>query len=158
MATGWPHGVRGCETPRNSIAMETEMDNPKNTTRTELSEKTRKQRSDCIVFSVTQLGTALGQKIPAERTSLYVAGLNDISLAALKYAFGEALKNLGTFLPTISELRQYASHWTPEYDAITNTQRILDRGDKPPDWEPLKPGELEALLAEVKARAEKTKP
>jgi len=87
-----------------------------------------------------------------------VAGLNDISLAALKYAFGEALKNLGTFLPTISELRQYASHWTPEYDAITNTQRILDRGDKPPDWEPLKPGELEALLAEVKARAEKTKP
>lgn len=134
------------------------MDNPKNTTRTELSEKTKKQRNDCIVFSVTQLGMALGQKIPVERTSLYVEALNDIGLAALKYAFREALKNLGTFLPTISELRQYASRWTPEHDVMTETRRILDRGDKPPDWEPLKPGELEALLAEVKARAEKTKP
>lgn len=101
---------------------------------------------------------ALGQKIPVERTSLYVEALNDIGLAALKYAFREALKNLGTFLPTISELRQYASRWTPEHDVMTETRRILDRGDKPPDWEPLKPGELEALLAEVKARAEKTKP
>jgi len=86
-----------------------------------------------------------------------VEGLNDISLPALKYAFREALKNLGTFLPPISEIRQYASRWTPECEAIRDTRRILDRGVKPPDWEPLEPGETERLLSEIKARAEKMK-
>jgi len=86
-----------------------------------------------------------------------VEGLNDIGLPALRYAFKEALRNLGTFLPSIGEIRQWASCWTPEHEAITDTRRILDRGDKPPDWEPLEPGETERLLAAIKARADKTK-
>lgn len=37
---------------------------------------------------------------------------------------------------------------------ISDSRHILDRGDKPPDWEQLQPGELEAWRKEAMDRAE----
>lgn len=35
-------------------------------------------------------------------------------------------------------------------DRITDSRHILERGAKPPDWEPLQPGELEAMQARAR--------
>src|ERR1043166_4611130 len=121
------------------------MENPKKAMVIESPEKTEKRRRSSLVISehLTQLGTALGQKIPRERVALYCRALSDIGDAQLRYAFTQALENLGEFLPSIAQLRQYSSQWRPQ-DAIQDSRRILERGDKPADWEPLKPGEIEA--------------
>lgn len=111
-----------------------------------------KRVSDSIKSYVDQLAMALGQVIPAERTLLYIRALSDLSEAQLAHGFEIALKHFkpefGRVFPIPGEIREWALQWRPE--PIRDTRRILDRGDKPPGWEPLKPGEVDELLRQVR--------
>jgi hypothetical protein len=78
----------------------------------------------------------MAQKIPADRIALYCRALSDIGDKQLRYAFEQALKHLGEFLPSIEQLRTYAEQWVP-VDPIAETRRILARDDKPTDWQAL---------------------
>lgn len=109
----------------------------------ESPERIVKQRNSLIANYMTQLATALGQTVTAERIALYCRGLADVGETQLRFAFGKALKNLGDFLPSIQQLHVYAGEWRPP--EIQDNRHILERGSKPPDWEPLKPGELEQM-------------
>jgi len=91
----------------------------------------------------------LGQTIAAERVVLYCRALADIQEPQLLFAFEQALRHLGEFLPSVQALRGFAESWRPPESAM-DCRHILDRGDKPPDWEPLKPGELEEMRAAKK--------
>jgi hypothetical protein len=129
------------------------MDRTKKPTGKESPERIEKRRRSLISNCLAQLGTALGQTIPPERILLYCRGLSDIGEAQLRHAFDQALKYLGDFLPSIQQLRLYASQWQQQ-DVIQDSRHILDRGDKPPDWEPLQAGELERIRLEGKTRAD----
>lgn len=128
------------------------MDNTKNPTATESPEKIEKRRHALIANCLTQLGTALGQTIPAERVALYCRALTDIGEAQMKFAFDQALRHLGEFLPSVRDLRGYAENWRPA-EVVTDCRHILDRGDKPPGWEQLTPEELAQMQVEARSRA-----
>jgi hypothetical protein len=86
--------------------------------------------------------------IPPERIILYARALSDLSEKQLAHGFEKALKyfkpEFGKSFPTPAEIRAWAYEYRP-VDVIQDSRHILDRGDKPPDWEPLEPGELEAM-------------
>lgn len=84
---------------------------------------------------------------------LYCRALSDIGEAQLKFAFNEALKHLGEYLPSIQQLRSYSEQWRPAQ--VQDSRRILERGDKPPDWEPLKGDELDAMRREFREKLRK---
>lgn len=116
-------------------------------------EKIERQQHSLIANCLAQLGTALGQTIPRERIVLYCLALSDIGEAQLKFAFNEALKHLGEYLPSIQQLRSYSEQWRPAQ--VQDSRRILERGDKPPDWEPLKGDELDAMRREFREKLRK---
>jgi hypothetical protein len=94
--------------------------------------------------------------IPPERIVLYVHALADLSNPQLAHGFDKALKlfkpEYGNSFPTPAQIREWAFQWRPP--EIQENRHILDRGDKPPDWEPLAPGELTAMQQEAHAKAE----
>lgn len=116
--------------------MGTEMEHTKNLTPSESREKTEKTRLSLINNCLAQLATAAGTEVTKERKALYCRALKDIGESQLKYAFEEALKNLGQFLPSIEQIRTYSEQWKP-VDPIAETRRILERDDKPTDWQAL---------------------
>lgn len=126
----------------------------RNPTATESRDKIEKRRRALIGTHLTQLATAIGQTVSAERVALYCRGLNNIGETQLQYAFEQALQHLGEFLPSIQQLRTYAERWRP-CDPIQDSRHLLDRGDKPPDWEPFTPRELAQMKAEAAARYQK---
>jgi hypothetical protein len=81
-----------------------------------------------------QLATAAGTEATKERRALYCRALKDIGESQLKYAFEQALRNLGQFLPSIEQIRAYSEQWKP-VDPIAETRKVLTREDKPPDWQ-----------------------
>ena len=98
----------------------------------------------------------LGQVIPAERIAMYALALADLTEKQLAHGFDQALKlfvpQFGQTFPAPAQLREWAFQARQDA-AIVDTRRILDRGDKPPDWEPLKPGEADQILREARERA-----
>src|SRR5262245_29994856 len=74
-------------------------------------EKTGKPRNELFVRSMGQLATAAGQTISSERIALYGRALSDIGWTQLEFAFDLALKHCGEFIPSIAQLREYASRW-----------------------------------------------
>lgn len=88
---------------------------------------------------------------------MYCRALKDIGESQLKYAFEEALKHLGQFLPSIEQIRTWAEQYKP-VDPIAETRRLLTRDDKPPDWNELgrkngiTAGEIAQWLEEGKAK------
>lgn len=58
-------------------------------------------------------------------------------------------------IPPIATVREYVRQAQEHGPTITDSRRIIGRGDKPPDWEPLQPGELSAMRAEATRRARK---
>src|SRR5262245_17361658 len=119
------------------------------------SGETTKRRRYLIATYLTQLGTALNQAIPSERVALYCQALSDLGEAQLKFAFSDALRNLGDFLPSILSLRETAVAWAEMQTAapLDPSRRLPQPGDKPPDWEPLAAGEFERMLSERARRA-----
>lgn len=111
---------------------------------------------ESVSYYVDQLAMALGQVIPPERTVLYVRALSDLTEQQLAYGFEQALKlfapQFGQTFPSPAQIREWGFQWRPQ--AITDSSHILDRGDKPHDWGPLKPGELEEMRREARKRAE----
>lgn len=112
------------------------MDDRKNPIAIESPEKIEKRRRALVADCLTQLATACGQKIAPERVALYCRGLNDIGESQLKFAFNKALHHLGEFLPSIEQLHLWAAEWKP-VDPIAETRRLLQRDDKPTDWQAL---------------------
>lgn len=106
----------------------------KNLTPKELPGKTAQQRRSLMGHHLTQLGTANRQEVTPEQVALYSEALSDIGDTQLNYAFRQALKHLGEFLPSIQQLRTYAEQWRPV--AIMDSKHILERPAKPPDWDP----------------------
>lgn len=92
-----------------------------------------KQRSSLIANYLAQLGTAMGREVARDRKTLYCRALNELTEGQLKYAFGEALKHLGEFLPSIEQLQIYATQYKP-VDPVAETRKVLERDDKPTDW------------------------
>lgn len=107
----------------------------------------KKLASELVTHYVEQLAMVLGQLIPPERIILYARALSDLTEKQLEHGFEKALKyfkpEYGKTFPAPAEIREWAYQWRAE--AISDSQRILDRGDKPPDWEPLKAGELDEM-------------
>lgn len=97
--------------------------------------------------------------IPGQRTALYVKALSDLTEKQLAFGFEQALKlfkpEFGKTFPLPAEIREWGFEWRPP--EIQDSLHILDRGDKPPDWEQLKPGELEAMKAASKTRQEEVR-
>ncbi len=95
--------------------------------------------SSRVTHFVEHLAMGLGQVIPAQRMLLYGRVLGDLTDMQLLHGFDHALKyfkpEYGRNFPFPAELREWALQYRPE--PITDTRRILDRGDKPPGWEPL---------------------
>lgn len=60
---------------------------------------------------------------------LYCRALSDLGEKPLAYAFEQALKYLGEFLPTVLQLRSYAECWQQE--TAEQSQKLLARPDKP---------------------------
>lgn len=94
------------------------------------------RKTSLIGHYVAQLAMAMGQVIPAERVLLYVRALSDLTEPQLAFGFECALKyfkqEFGRMFPMPADIREWALRWQPE--AITDSRRILDRGDKPADW------------------------
>jgi hypothetical protein len=97
---------------------------------------------------LAQLATAIGQPLLNDRKALYCQGLNDIGLTPLRFAFDRALHNLGEFLPSIAQLREWAEEWRP----ADRTPVILARPEKPDDLTDEKRKELAGrLIASMRA-------
>jgi len=56
-------------------------------------------------------------------------------------------------MPPIATVLEFVREVAEVGPRITDARYILDRGDKPPDWEPLKAGEFDAMKRESRARA-----
>lgn len=112
------------------------MDNTKNLTPSVSREEIERSRLKLINSYLGQLATAAGTEATKERRALYCRALKDIGESQLKFAFEEALKNLGQFLPSIEQIRTYSEQWKP-VDPIAETRRLLERDDKPTDWQAL---------------------
>lgn len=119
------------------------------------SENKKKPVSELVNSYVAQLAMALGVLIPTERSLLYIRALSDLTERQLAHGFEKALKyfkpDFGKTFPYPGELREWACEWRP---ATENTRLLLDRGDKPADWQPLTPGEIETMRREAAAKAE----
>jgi len=117
----------------------------------------KKKISDSIRYFVGQLAMALGQVIPAERILLYIRALSDLTESQLAHGFEKALKffkpEFGRVFPTPAEIREWAYEWRPP--VVDPSRAILDRGDKPPGWEQLQPGELDKMRARAKQVVER---
>ena len=117
----------------------------------ELPEKTAKPRHVLINSYLTQLATALNLEVTAERIALYCQALEDIGETQIKHAFEQALKNLGEFLPTIRELREYSEQWRPAAPLIVD--HSINRGyDKTPEGRAERADYAGKLIAEMRAR------
>lgn len=112
------------------------MEHTGNLTPSESREKIEKTRLSLINNCLAQLATAAGTEVTKERKALYCRALKDISEFPLKFAFEQALKHLGQFLPSIEQIRTWAEQYKP-VDPIAETRRLLTRNDKPPDWQEL---------------------
>lgn len=108
-----------------------------------------RSRSKLINSYLGQLATAAGTEATKERRALYCRALRDIGESTLTYAFEQALKHLGQFLPSIEQLREWAGQYKP-VDPIAETRKLLEREDKPPNWEEL--GRRNGITAEETAR------
>jgi len=110
------------------------------------------KKRNLIVHYVAQLAMALGQTIPAERALLYVRALSDLTDKQLEHGFECALKyfrqEFGKVFPMPGDLREWALQWHPE--PITDSSRILDRGDKPEDWEPMSKDEAREFIRKIR--------
>lgn len=133
------------------------MDNTKNLTPSVSRDEIERSRSKLINSYLGQLATAAGTEATKERRALYCRALKDIGEPALRFAFEEALKHLGQFLPSIEQLRAWSEQYKP-VDPIAETRRILARDDKPPDWQALgrkagiTPAEIAQWLEDGKAK------
>ena len=111
------------------------------------SASNRSKTSESIKYFMSQLAMALGVVIPAERSMLYIHALSDLTEKQLAFGFERALQlfrpEYGKTFPAPAEIRDWAYQWKPE---VNDSRAILDRGEKPSDWEPLKPGEFERML------------
>ena len=128
------------------------MDDTKKRTENESRERIVRQRTDCIIDSLTQLATAAGQVMTEERTELYCRALVDLNSDQLQHAFNEALLNLGDFMPTIRELRAYARQYATQEQIIDDTKRIRS-WQKDPELLALPQGTVQQWLDEAKQRS-----
>ena len=110
-----------------------------------------------IASCLIQMGVGIGQEPSNERIALYCRALRDLSIESLKYAFDVRLRMLGHFLPSIDELRKAAEEWESS-DHIPDARHLLERGDKPPGWEPMTKEESAAFIAELKRQESHARP
>ena len=113
------------------------------------SAETERLRRNLINDCLGQLGMAMNQEVSVERRALYCRALSDIPLTPLRFAFEEALKHAGEFLPSVQTLREYSEQWRP----TDQTRQLLMRHDKP-DQEPTENRAqfVANLLAEMRAK------
>lgn len=121
------------------------------------SEKIVRKSSDSVAHYMGQLGIALGQAVTAERIGLYCRALSDLTDYQIAQGFEKALKffkpEFGKAFPAPAEIREYALQFQQEH----TSRVLLERGDKPPGWEPVSPEELRAFVEEVKRVARSKK-
>jgi hypothetical protein len=109
--------------------------------------------TELVSYFVDQLALAFGQLVPPQRSVLYCHALADLSEKQLIFGFEKILKfwkpEFGKTFPSPAEIREWAVQWRPE---IAGNQKLLERGEKPPDWEPLSAEEIERLEREAGLR------
>jgi hypothetical protein len=62
---------------------------------------------------MTELSQGLGLNVPDERIKFYCAALDDLTPTQIEHGFQHAQRHLGTFLPSVEQLRQWAESWRP---------------------------------------------
>lgn len=99
-------------------------------------------------YYVDQLAMGLGTEVPPERTVIFVHALAGLNESQLAHGFAEAVKHFkpqfGRTFPAPAEILEWAEQWRPEE---ASSRRLLDRGDKPPDW-PEDPAERQGVIDE----------
>lgn len=112
-----------------------------------LSGNNAKPESESVSYFVDQLAMGLGRVIPPERIVLYIRALSGLTKVQLEHGFAVALREFvpeyGQDFPAPGLIRR----WAEQAPKDNPFRALLERGDKPADWEPLQPGELEAMRA-----------
>ncbi len=121
----------------------------------EAREREEKRLNVFLVTHLTQLGMAIDQPPSDEKILLYRQGLADLSEDALKHGFDEALRHLGSFLPTIQQLREWSEAYRPteprqgrKFASVSD----IDPAKCPAGWTPEQV--FAAHLTQEKLRAE----
>jgi hypothetical protein len=118
-----------------------------------LSADNAKRAKNFVSYFLDQLALGLGQVVPAERLALYIHELSDLSEKQIAFGFAYALRHFkgewGKPFPYPADLREWCERWRPE--AVNDSRRILDRGDKPPDWEPMTAEEARDWIERLRA-------
>lgn len=130
--------------------------NSENSKPTDSSESKTKKLQRLLLSYINQLAMALGVKMKAERSLLYVHALKDLNESQIIHGFELALKlfkpQYGQDFPSPAQFREWACEWRPE-PMVRDARHILDRGDKPPDWEPVSAEDIEQLKEKVRLAA-----
>lgn len=113
-----------------------------------------KQRKLLVIDCMETLAIAMNVELSQPRIQIYLRGLERLIEPQIRYAFDQALREC-RFYPQVAELLAFAAQWHPP--VIDNTTRILERPDKPDDWEQLDIDQMRAIEGEVRAKqAERT--
>jgi hypothetical protein len=62
---------------------------------------------------ITDLAEGLGLNVPDQRMKFYCSALDDLTPVQIEHGFEIARRNLGTFLPSVEQLRQWSESWRP---------------------------------------------
>jgi hypothetical protein len=74
---------------------------------------TQKPRNEFVRESLMDLCTGLHLAVQPERIEFYCKALDDLTLTQLEHGFQIAKRHLGTFLPSVEQLRLWAESWRP---------------------------------------------
>lgn len=115
-----------------------------------------KQHRDSVIALIVKLASAMNVELSVHTQGVYYQKLKNSKLEYLTHAIDTLIDTWTqphTIPPvaTILEHVRQAHHYGP---TITDSRRILDRGDKPPDWEALKPGEFDQMRKAAAERAQ----
>lgn len=116
-----------------------------------------KQHRDSVLRLIVKLATAMNVEISDRTQHEYYLKLVTLRLDVLARAVERLIDSwiVPHTMPPVATLLEFCREVIRETPTQRDTRRILDRGDKPPDWEPVTPAELEQMRQEAaeKARA-----
>lgn len=113
-----------------------------------------KPHRDSVLALIVKLASAMNVELSVLTQDVYYQKLVTLKLDVLARAIDRLIESwtLPHVMPPIATILEYVGIVQAEGPRITDSRHILDRGDKPPDWEPLNPGEMEAMRKEAQRR------
>ena len=99
------------------------------------------KRDKLISTLIAEMQLAKGLEMEPNRIAIYIRELSDLTEYQIRHAFKIAMRD-AKYIPQIAELREWAMQGRPLVD---ESRAILQRGDKPPGWEPLTATEITEL-------------